>query len=666
MEVQFDELEMTDDKEMLQGVTYQGKPFTGTAVEENFECEYEDGMIITRTYVDGKAHGRWTEAVLGGQLLEESFYEDGELLTQRTWSCKGEPITHYQKEPWVEEQFYPDGSMKIQQNEDGIKKYYENGQLLEHFDYAANGAVFYDKDGTWIVRHKTDGEKKLEMDCTKITFHDEALCKRYLKLLEEVFDQFDDYVALWIETVQKEERAQIVCDMIASDNLWIKVKGIQLAEKYQVSQALELLERERNNEAAPPKRETFDGGLCFSTHSVCDYARPAIGTLKNKELWKKIVVSQRDEFSAVKEERPVFDEELYKKVAEHRTIFCAGPQEEHVIRDWEKKIGVTFPKSYVEFLKRFGYGAVCGFHYAGISDENFSSLWRDMDRYRNLYAVPPELLVVRSYNSIACENRVSHNTQYFICLDTSRMSGGDCPVVLCTYKDCELVSVEDYAVNFWEAFNMANEEALKEIKESGEEEAKPQLALPDGTGFGCCFMVVEGAATKAVVEAFLEEETKKYAYSEGVKLANGAQNGAKILAVTAAYEKKIFVIGNAVSKFFYGDTQRFLEKMKPFSKVYVYMTEHVSETHGFALVEKGELKRLFCYDEEEIKNIGAPTAQEMALAFRLPKSFADVRNKNEEFTKVNEDMVVELAIMQTGMDIEQYPYKKVTVGRMAE
>lgn len=42
------------------------------------------------------------------------------------------------------------------------------------------------------------------------------------------------------------------------------------------------------------------------------------------------------------------------------------------------------------------------------------------------------------------------------------------------------------------------------------------------------------------------------------------------------------------------------------------------------------------------------------------------RNKDEEFTEVNEDMLVELAILQTGVDAEQYPYKKVTVGRVAE
>jgi len=664
MEVSFDELEAADDEEMLHGVTYQGKLFTGTAVEEYIDCEYDGGMIITRTYVDGKAHGRWTEAVCTGQLLEESFYENGELLTQRTWSCEGEPITRYQKEPWVKEQFYPDGSIKIQQTEDGIKKYYENGQLLEYFDYAADCAVFYDRDGTWIVRHKTNGEKQLEMDGTKITFHGEALCKRYLGLLEEVFDQFDSYVELWLETVRPEERARIVCDMIASDNLWIKVRGIQFAEKYQVSQSLELLEIERNNEAVPPSRDTFDGGICFSTHSVFKSARQAIGTLKNKELWEKITASKREEISDVKEERTAFDEELYKKVARHRTTFCSGPQEEHVIREWEKKIGVTFPKSYVEFLKRFGEGAVSGSHYKGISDAESSGLWSHMEQYRKLYAVPQELLVVRSYNSVVWENSVSHNTEYLICLDTRYMTDGDCPVVLCTYKDCELVSVENYAANFWAAFNMANEEALKEIQESSEEEE--HLALPDGTGFGCCWMVVEGASHKAVVEAFLENETKKYAYREGVKLANGARNGEKFLAVTAAYEKKIFVIGNAVSKFFYGDTQFFLQRMKPFSKVYVYMTEHVSETHGFALIERGEMKRLFCYDEEEIKNVGAPMAHEMALAFRLPKSFADVRNKEEGFTEVNEDMLVELATMQTGMNMEQYPYKKVTVGRLAE
>lgn len=44
------------------------------------------------------------------------------------------------------------------------------------------------------------------------------------------------------------------------------------------------------------------------------------------------------------------------------------------------------------------------------------------------------------------------------------------------------------------------------------------------------------------------------------------------------------------------------------------MTNRISETHGFALVENGELVRFFKYDENEIKNIGQPLPEEIRWA----------------------------------------------------
>lgn len=137
------------------------------------------------------------------------------------------------------------------------------------------------------------------------------------------------------------------------------------------------------------------------------------------------------------------------------------------------------------------------------------------------------------------------------------------------------------------------------------------------------------------------------------------------LLVTSTYKKQNYVIGTPVSEFFY-ETEEFLEKCKDFPRVYVYMTHRVSETHGFALVENGELIRFFKYDENEIKNIGQPLPEEIALGYHLPGTFEDARDEAGNFTEVNEDVVVELAIRQVGIDVEQYPYKDVKVGKRFE
>ena len=187
--------------------------------------------------------------------------------------------------------------------------------------------------------------------------------------------------------------------------------------------------------------------------------------------------------------------------------------------------------------------------------------------------------------------------------------------------------------------------------------------LPRGMGYKSCFMVVEGATQKNVSEAFLQGRKMKYTYDAGLAKLEKAGAKEKRLMVTGTYKKQNYVIGDEVSSFFY-DTEEFLKKCENFSKVHVYMTHRASETHGFALVENGQLVRLFCYDENEIQNIGEPLPEEVELGYNLPKNFAEARE--EEFTTVNEDMIVELAICQVGIDIENYPYKDVKLGKRFE
>ena len=187
--------------------------------------------------------------------------------------------------------------------------------------------------------------------------------------------------------------------------------------------------------------------------------------------------------------------------------------------------------------------------------------------------------------------------------------------------------------------------------------------LPRGMGYKSCFMVVEGSTQKNVSEAFLQGRKMKYTYEAGLNKLAKTGVKEKRLMVTATYKKQNYVIGDEVGSFFY-NTEEFLKKCESFSKVYVYMTHRVSETHGFALVENGQLVRLFCYDENEIQNVGEPLSEEIELGYRLPTNFDEARD--EEFTMVNEDMIMELALCQVGIDVEKYPYKDVKLGKRFE
>lgn len=189
--------------------------------------------------------------------------------------------------------------------------------------------------------------------------------------------------------------------------------------------------------------------------------------------------------------------------------------------------------------------------------------------------------------------------------------------------------------------------------------------LPLGMGYKSCWMVVEGASQKAVMDAFLQGRKMKYSYEKGLEKVGKAGIKENKLLVTSTYKKQNYVIGTPVSQFFY-ETEEFLAKCKDFSRVYVYMTHRVSETHGFALVENGELIRFFKYDENEIVNIGQSLPEEIALGYHLPETFEDAMDETGDFTEVNEDVVMELAIRQVGIDVEQYPYKDVKVGKRFE
>lgn len=271
-----DELE-SPDYDLMEDVAYKGNLFTGTAIENsnNSHTEWH--------FLNGKAHGRWFSVSDSGQLLEDAFYENGKKITEKMWNSLGILCWNYQREPLLFQEFYYDGTLKVQRDVNSRKIYYSTGQIKQLFDYSQNYAMSYYKDGTWLFKHLSDGEQHLVMSSEKITFHDEFLCKVYMELLEEDFDYFYPYFVLWIGKVSADERASFICNLITSENLWMKNAGINLAETYKLRQAVDLLEKERNNQIIPPPHQGH-----YYSYSIGQRARMVLGTLKQKELWKNI------------------------------------------------------------------------------------------------------------------------------------------------------------------------------------------------------------------------------------------------------------------------------------------------------------------------------------------------------------------------------------------
>lgn len=365
-------------------------------------------------------------------------------------------------------------------------------------------------------------------------------------------------------------------------------------------------------------------------------------------------------YYSIKENDDMFNRDLFEKTQKLCGSFNRGGASEKMIRKCQNELEVNFSKSYIEFLKEFGEGGVTGVYIWGIFDDNFSSVVKRTKKYRESDDIPKEYVVIQM-----CGMK---GVRWLICLDTSRMEDEECPVIKYMLGSGE---VTEYAPSFDVAFDMAIEE--KYFQATGHhyefdqslEQTNIKKDLPTGMGYRSCWAVVEGTTQKTLAEILLQKDTEKCIYREGLTKVNKAPYEDRAVLVTADYEGANYIIGDGLSSFFY-NREAILDKFKSFDRVHVYMTERVSECHGFALLEKGEIKRLYCYDEEGIQNMGERLPEEISLGYHFPINFeeAAIGQTDEKITRMDEDALVTLAIEQMGIDTEKYPYEDVMVGRL--
>ena len=147
----------------------------------------------------------------------------------------------------------------------------------------------------------------------------------------------------------------------------------------------------------------------------------------------------------------LFDIELYKKVEDQCGSYWTGGVDKSLISKFSEKLNVNFPKSYMEFLNKFGEGGICGTYYFGIKREDYASVYNKTIEYRNTYKINPKWIVI--------SDESNEWEAYILCLDTNRMKDGECPIVKYDYVHSE---EEDYNENFYDLFNFKCEVILNE------------------------------------------------------------------------------------------------------------------------------------------------------------------------------------------------------------
>lgn len=151
----------------------------------------------------------------------------------------------------------------------------------------------------------------------------------------------------------------------------------------------------------------------------------------------------------------MINRELFEKTEKICGAYFTGGISDELVIKYQNLLGVTFPKSYIEFLKEFGEGGICGTYISGIKNENYASVLEDTIHFRNTEKIPENYIVVQHCSTL--------QEDWLICLDTGRMVDGESPAVKYVIGTG---AVSAYKSNFSEVFDaMVEKEYLEAIGE---------------------------------------------------------------------------------------------------------------------------------------------------------------------------------------------------------
>ncbi len=339
----------------------------------------------------------------------------------------------------------------------------------------------------------------------------------------------------------------------------------------------------------------------------------------------------------------MIDRRLFEITSKYAGSYFSGGASDETIHKYQKELGVQFPNSHIRFLKEFGAGGVGDFYVSGIEKDNFSSMVEDTLEFRASKNLSDAYVVF--------VHQRTNDYDFLLCLDTSRMSNGECPVVK---YDLFTDTVSDYKETFDDAFNdrimdVYNIRVVPRLAEEPE-----TMELPAGLGYKSCWLTVIGSNRDEIIKSINAKNPVEMDYMEALEIIRG-QSG-KVM-ITADYDNRNYVL-------FYGGDFSFeegsvKEKTLGLPEVYGYMTHRISEAHGFFKVENGELQRLFYQDDDGIISVGDRLPEEKTNKIKLPNTLEEARDKKKKLTRINENTILLLAKASSVVEIGKYPYEPV-------
>lgn len=204
------------------------------------------------------------------------------------------------------------------------------------------------------------------------------------------------------------------------------------------------------------------------------------------------------------------------------------------------------------------------------------------------------------------------------------------------------------------------------ILHSFDEDVFDMFSLPRGAGYKSEWLVADGSNQSEIEQKLALTDCKRVSYDEGLRIIENSPYSDRTVMICPDYNGQNYIFSSSIADMIY-QPEETAELFKNIYRVYMYATMRVSEAHYFGLFERGEILRYYRFDEEEIISIGEPLPRELAQGINLPSSFEEwdsvLENGDESvFTDMNEDIIINLASGQTGVDEDNYPYTDVIIG----
>lgn len=270
--VPFDDLETSEWSE-YHDVTWQGKPFTGIAVEQCplYTSEYR--------FRNGLGHGACVSRYANGQLREQFTLKNGKPVgDQYEW--------------------YADGTRKAHRNERFARSWSENGTLLSDRDliahinlgYRTSGELLFrtgyvqgvyqvehfGRDGEWVCRHTEAGN----------VYNGPAILRQFPDLLAETEQERPPCVFGWLGENYAENPTLVLGlleQAFATGNRHLQDQVVLCVRFHKIYEGMPLLQKALKIHRRPADVRSREGVLCHHGRTIAEQAAVAMRELEESQ-----------------------------------------------------------------------------------------------------------------------------------------------------------------------------------------------------------------------------------------------------------------------------------------------------------------------------------------------------------------------------------------------